>query len=107
MIGGAASPPTCHHAPWALVRRCGDTAGRRRSTRMAYLTDRIVGPNGEAIALKGYVMRNDMTGRTRHPRRIEWSDVIRTWGHQPRAAEVRAVKQRLPVAAPLSQERSS
>lgn len=51
-------------------------AGKRLSTRMAYLVDTIA-PNGIAVALTGYIMRNDMTGWTKHPRRIEWSDIIR------------------------------
>jgi hypothetical protein len=90
-------PTTCHSQPWALIRRNGDTPGKRWSTRMAYLVDTIA-PNGIAIALKGYIINNDMTGWTKHPRRIEWSDIIRQWSRQPTIAEVRKVKSRLPVA---------
>jgi hypothetical protein len=64
---------------------------------MAYLVDTIA-PNGTAVALTGYIMRNDMTGWTKHPRWIEWSDVIRQWARQPSVADVRKIKARLPVA---------
>jgi hypothetical protein len=90
-------PTTCHSQPWALIRRNGDTPGKRWSTRMAYLVDTFA-PNGPAIALTGYIMRNDMTGWTNHPRRIEWSDLLKQWTHQPTIAEVRKIKARLPVA---------
>jgi hypothetical protein len=65
-------PTTRHSQPWALIRRNGDTPGKRISTRMAYLVDTIA-PNGIAVAVTGYIMRNDMTGWTK--RRIEWSDI--------------------------------
>ena len=73
------------------------TPGKRISTRMAYLVDTIA-PNGTAVALTGYIMRNDMAGWTKHPRRIEWSDIIRQWSRQPTTADARKVKARLPVA---------
>jgi hypothetical protein len=92
-------PSTCHHAPWALVRRNGDTAGKRLSTRMAYLTDTIAGPDRHSVALRGYIMRNDMTSWTKHPRRIEWCDVIKTWRWKPTTLDVQKVKARLPIAA--------
>lgn len=85
---------TCHHAPWALVRRNGDTIGKRPSTRMAYLVGTIA-PDGKAVAVTGYIMRSDMTGATKHPRRIEWGDIIRTWRDQPTKAAVAHVKRRL------------
>lgn len=87
---------TNHHAPWALIRRAGDTVGKRPSTRMAYLKSTIA-PEGRAIALTGYIMRTDMTGWTKSVRRIEWGDVIRRWRHQPTAADVRKAKSRLKV----------
>jgi hypothetical protein len=94
-----ALPSTCHHAPWALVRRNGDTAGKRLSTRMAYLTDTIADPGRQAIALRGYIMRNDMTGWTKRPRRNEWCDVIKRWRWKPTVTDARRVKARLPIAA--------
>jgi hypothetical protein len=90
-------PTTCHSQPWALIRRYGDTPGKRISTRMAYLVDTSA-PDGQAVALTGYIMRNDMTGWTKHPRRVEWPDIIKQWSRQPSVAEVRKVKARLPVA---------
>jgi hypothetical protein len=95
-------PATNHRAPWALIRRNGDTIGKRLSTRMAYLTDTIVGLDRRAVALRGHVMRNDMAGWTKHARRIEWNDVIETWRHQPGVADVRKVKASLPIALPLN-----
>ena len=88
---------TRHSQPWALIRRNGDTPGRRTPTRMAYLVDTIA-PKGIAVALTGYIMRNDMTGWTKHPRRIEWADLIKQWSRQPTVADVRKVKARLPMA---------
>lgn len=89
---------TNHHAPWSLVRRAGDTVGKRPSTRMAYLVGTVV-PKGEfkAVALTGYVMCNDMTGWTKRPVRIEWQDIVRQWRRQPTVAEVRKVKSRMPI----------
>ncbi len=92
-------PRTNHHAPWALVKRNGNTVGKRLSTRMAYLVSTIA-PNGKAVALTGYIMNNDMTGWTKSTRRIEWSDVVKAWRHQPTKAEVQKVKRRLPVFTP-------
>lgn len=91
-------PVTNHHAPWALIRRNGDTIGERLSTRMAYLTDTVVGRDGKAVALRGYIMRNDMTGWTKQPQRIEWNAVVKRWPHQPTPRDVRAVKACRPVA---------
>jgi hypothetical protein len=91
-------PTTCYSQPWALIRRDGDTPGKRLSTRMAYLVG-TVAPNGLAIAVTGYIiMRNDMTGWTKHPRRVEWSDIIRQWSSQPSVTDVRKIKAPLPVA---------
>jgi hypothetical protein len=64
---------------------------------MAYLVGTIA-PNGIAVALTSYIMRNDMTGWTKHPRRVEWSDIIKQWTRQPSVADMRKVKARLPVA---------
>jgi len=93
-------PANNHHALWALIRRNGDTIGKRLSTRMAYLIDTIVGVDRRSVALSGYAMRSDVTGWTKHPRRIEWNDVIKTWRHQPSVADVRKAKASLPIARP-------
>lgn len=95
-MGEARKLTTCHHSPWALIRRNGDTTGKRLSTRMAYLVGTIA-PDGKAVAVTGYIMRNDMTGWTKHPRRIEWADIVKQWHRQPSAAEVRKAKAKLPV----------
>jgi hypothetical protein len=87
---------TCHHSPWALIRRNGDTIGKRPSTRMAYLVGTIA-PEGKAVAVTGYIMRNDMTGATKHPRRIEWSDIVKQWRSKPSAIEVQKIKRRMPA----------
>ena len=87
---------TCHHSPWALVRRNGDTIGKRPSTRMAYLTGTIA-PNGVAVALTGYVMRNDMTGWSKSKRRIEWNDIVRQWHKQPSVSDIRSIKKRMKI----------
>ncbi len=87
---------TSHHAPWALVRRAGDTVGKRPSTRMAFLVG-TVAPEGKAVALTGYVMNNDMTGWTKRPVRIEWADIVKQWRFQPTVADVRKVKARMPA----------
>ncbi len=89
---------TNHGYPWALVRRAGDTEGKRPSTRMAFLVDTVVGEDGKAVALRGYIGRNNMTAWTKSKRRIEWSDVVGTWRTQPSAATIQAVKKRMPRA---------
>jgi len=61
---------TCHADPWALIRRGGDTEGKRLSARMAYLVGTVVGPDGKAIAMTGYIMNTDMTNWTKRPRRM-------------------------------------
>lgn len=90
---------TCHYEPWALVRRSGDTTGKRLSTRVAYLTGSYV-PKGEhqATAFVGYVMNNDMTNWSKTKRQVEFADIIKQWRRQPTPAQVRAVKKKLPVA---------
>jgi hypothetical protein len=88
---------TNHNQPWALIRRAGDTEGKRPSTRMAFLVDTVVGPDGKAVALRGYIARNDMTGWTKSLRRVEWADVVRSWRRQPETAAIRAIKLRMPI----------
>ena len=78
------------------MRRNGDTEGKRPSTRMAFLVDTIVGDDGKAVALRGYIGRNDMTGWTKSLRRVEWSEVVRQWPRQPTPAVIRAIKRRMP-----------
>lgn len=87
---------TCHHSPWALIRRNGDTIGKRPSTRMAYLVG-TVAPKGLAIAVTGYIMNNDMTNPTKNPRRIEWTDIVKQWRAKPSAADVQKIKRRMPA----------
>jgi hypothetical protein len=90
-------PPTSIREAWALVRRNGDTVGKRPSTRMAYCIQTIA-ENGRAVALSAYIMNNDMTGWTKHPRRVEFADVIKTWrfDRQPSPQQVKDAKARLP-----------
>lgn len=87
---------TCHASPWALIRRNGDAVGKRPSTRMAYLVGTFA-PNGIAIAVTGYVMNNDLTGWTKHPRRIRWCDIVRKWRARPTKQDVRKVKRAMAV----------
>jgi hypothetical protein len=87
---------TNHGQPWALIRRAGDTVGKRPSTRVAFLVDTVVGDDGKAVALRGYIARNDMTGWTKSLRRVEWSDVVRSWRRQPDVSTIRAIKRRMP-----------
>jgi hypothetical protein len=96
---------TNHNQPWALVRRGGDTLGKRPNTRMAYLVDTVVGPDGKAVALRGYVMNNDMTNWTKNKVRIEWADVVKQWRHQPTAAEVRRIKSKMRAVTAESERR--
>jgi hypothetical protein len=65
---------------------------------MTYLVGTIV-RDGKAVAVTGFVMNSDLTGWTKHPRRIEWSDIVTTWRRQPTAEEVKRAKTRLPIAA--------
>jgi hypothetical protein len=95
-VGQLPAKYTNHAYPWALVRRAGDTEGKRPSTRMAFLVDTVVGNDGKAVALRGYIGRNDMTGWTKSLRRIEWSEVVRSWKTQPTTQTIRAIKQRMP-----------
>ena len=87
---------TNHGYPWALIRRAGDTIGKRPSTRMAFLVDTVAGDDGKAVAMRGYIANNDMSGWTKSLRRVEWSDVVRSWRRQPDVATIRAIKRRMP-----------
>jgi hypothetical protein len=87
---------TNHGCPWALIRRAGDTAGKRPSTRVAFLVDTVVGDDGKAVALRGYIGRNDMTGWTKSLRRVEWSDIVKQWRAMPSEKTIRSIKQRMP-----------
>jgi hypothetical protein len=90
---------TNHGYPWALVRRAGNTEGKRPSTRVAFLVDTVCGEDGKAVAMRGYIARNDMTGWTKSLRRVEWGDVVRSWRTQPTVAAIRAIKKRMPKVA--------
>lgn len=91
-------PTTSIGQAWALVRRNGDQVGKRPSTRMAFLTGTIA-VEGRAVAFRGYIMNNDLTSWTRHTRRVEFQDVLRTWrfDRKPSIADVKAAKAALPV----------
>jgi len=95
-------PTTCHSQPWALVLRGGATAGHRPFTRLAYLVDTIA-PVGQAIAVTAYIMNESGAGWTKHPRRVEWSDIVRQWARQPSIETIRQAKRRLPIT-PASRE---
>jgi hypothetical protein len=88
--------PTSIAYPWALVRRMGDQEGKRPSTRMAYLVGTIVGDDGKAVALRGFIGRNDMTGWTKSLRRVEWGEIVRDWRTQPTPDRIAAIKRRMP-----------
>jgi hypothetical protein len=86
---------TCHHSPWTLVRRAGDTEGKRPSTRMAYLTGTIC-EHGLAVAFCGYIMNNNMEGWTKSNRRVEFDEIIRQWRAQPTTAQIQKIKRAMP-----------
>src|SRR5713226_2403316 len=46
---------------------------------------------------QGYLMRNDMNGWTKHPRRVERVNIIRQWRFQPTPAAVRVVQRKAPI----------
>jgi len=88
---------TCYAYPWALVRRAGDTLGKRPSTRMAFIT-KANAIGGEIVSFSGYVMNNDMnTGWTKNVVEIGVDDIVKSWRHQPSFAAVVRVKKRMPV----------
>lgn len=94
---------TCHNAPWALIRRGGATPGKRCATRMAFLVG-VIAPNGRALAVTGYLMRADMTGATKTPRRIEWDDILFRWRRKPTPAQVARHKQWLPAPVQVARQ---
>ena len=93
-----ALPPTCDSQPCALIKRGGATLGKRPFTRIAYLVDTIA-PDGQAIAVTSYIMSDDFTGGTKHPRRIEWTDISQQWSRQPTPDATRRAKRRLPITS--------
>lgn len=93
----ARSLTTNYAAPWALVYRAGDTPGKRRSTRMAFIT-KAHATDGNITHYVGYVMNTDMTGWSKSKRRIEPHDIIKTWRSQPSIETVRKAKKRAPIA---------
>lgn len=88
---------TNHADPWALIRRAGDQLGKRPSTRMCFLVGTIVGPDGQATAMTGYIMNNDMTNWTKHVRPVRWEDIVKRWRHRPSKDDVRKVKSKMPI----------
>lgn len=85
----------CHASPWALLRPDGYV---RRAPCMAYLTGTLIDHDGEAYAARGYTMHPSMEGEwSKHPRRIEWSDIAARWPSQPSAAAVRQSIARRPT----------
>lgn len=66
---------------------------------MAYLVG-TVAPEGRAIAYTAYLADGAMTRWSKHPRRVEFNDIVkrfRGWG-QPQAAAVRKIRSKLPLA---------
>lgn len=62
---------------------------------MAYVTDTIASA-GQATALKGYIMNGSLTNWTKHPRRIEWNDVVKLWNPPPTVEQLARAKAHLP-----------
>lgn len=87
---------TSYRCPWALVRRSGDTVGKRPSTRMAFIVA-ATARNGKIISFTGYVMNNDLTNWTKGRVKIDPADIVREWRHEPTAAAVKSAKAKLPV----------
>jgi hypothetical protein len=89
---------TCHYSCWALVKRGGVEDGKRPHTRMAFLVGTIA-PEGTAVAVTGYLMDHSMQSWTKTPRRIEWSDIVKSWHRQPTAQDIERARKRIkPVA---------
>ena len=84
-------PPTHFRSPWALIRRGGELENGTPFTRMAYLVETIA-PGGLAVAVRGYVMNENLKGWSKTLRRIEWVDLIETWRRRPSPADIRAKK---------------
>jgi len=95
---------TSYAYPWALVRRAGDTIGKRPSTRMAFIT-KANAEAGKIVSFTGYVMNNDMTGWTKHPVRIGTGDIVKEWRRQPSVADIQKIKRRMPVLTEESHRR--
>jgi hypothetical protein len=87
---------TSYPYPWALVRRAGDTLGKRPSTRMAFIV-KATAQSGQIVSFTGYVMSNDLTGWTKRCVRIAPADIVKEWRKEPTPAEVQRVKARMPV----------
>ena len=77
---------------------CSSSLRSRSSSPLlsSHLVDTIA-PAGMAIAVTGYIMNENGTGRTKHPRRIEWTDIVRQWARQLSLEDVRRAKRRLPI----------
>lgn len=88
--------PTSYPTPFALVLRNGNTGGKRLSTRMAYITE-AVAHNGKIVFYKGLIGTTKLTGWSKHPMRIEPSDIIKTWRSRPHITDIQRAKSRLPV----------
>lgn len=87
---------TSYPMPWALVRRAGDTLGKRPSTRMAFIT-KATAQAGRIVSFTGYVMNNDLTGWTKRCVQIDPADIVKEWRREPTPADVRKVKAKMPV----------
>lgn len=106
MANRPANLSTSYACPWALVRRAGDTLGKRPSTRMAFII-KATASAGEIVHFVGYVMNNDMSPAswTKRAVRIECADIVKEWRRQPSVAEVRRIKARMPVITEETERR--
>lgn len=102
--GGLFVPaPTCHSAPWALVKRGGAVPMQRPRTRLVYLTG-TYSPRGVSVAtaFKGFLVRLDREGRvvqdSRRPVLIGMGDLVERWSSVPSVERVVRARRRLPRA---------
>ena len=92
---------TSYAYPYALVRRGGDTPGKRISTRMAFITH-AVNEDGTLLFFKGYIGNKEMGAWTKHPRKIAEADIVKSWRSLPSMVTIRKARKALPIAPPYA-----
>lgn len=92
-------PATVVHGcgtPYAIIKRNGQSPGKRPNTTLAFITKMKSKDGGRTMIVHGLIRQGN--GWTKRPRSIGYSDIVASWRNAPRPATVAAARQRLPRA---------
>lgn len=82
--------------PWALIKRGGQTPGKRPGTRLAFITT-LSSPNGgRTLTIKAIMPNSRFASATwTKPRPVDERDIVKQWRNAPSKAAVAKAKKGL------------